>query len=105
MVGGPLFRILSEDIQFQWETEDNTDVAILKEPLCNAAALISLHVSDRTEQIVVGVMPACSGGEQFCSRKTEIRTGTLIVMLVGSGTEPIRNMTWGNVRAVCCQRH
>jgi hypothetical protein len=47
--------MLQKDVEFQWETEEKTAMAILKEALCNAPALKTVDLSDGTGQIVVGV--------------------------------------------------
>jgi len=55
IVAGALFRILRKDVEFQWETEENKTMAILKEALWNASALRTSVLSDGAGQIVVGV--------------------------------------------------
>ena len=55
MHAGPLVRILQKNVEFQWETEEQTAMAILEEALCNAPGLITLGNSDGAWQIVVGV--------------------------------------------------
>ena len=60
-VAGPLIRISQMDVEFQWETDENIAMAILKEALCNAPALKMLDVRDGAAQIVIQVDASFEG--------------------------------------------
>ena len=71
IVPGPLSRILWEDVEFQWETEETQAMAILKEALCNSLALKTLDISDGAGQIIMGVDASLGGWGAILQQEDE----------------------------------